>query len=634
MCGIAGWLGRAEEGDLWAKSLAGALRHRGPDAHAAKIWPGAGLVHTRLSIIDLSPAGAQPMANEDGTVWIVFNGEIYNHHELRRKLEDKGHRFRGRADSEVLPHLYEEYGPAFLERLNGMFAFAVYDSRSQKMLLARDRFGIKPLFYSQQPGRLLFASEINAFRHIPGVDFSPDPQAVADFSALCFIPAPGTFFKGIRNLEPGQFLEVSLLNGEVSVRTGCFHRWVLAPDAALRPEEAAERADQLIRAAVKNQLESDVSLGSLLSGGIDSSLVSTAAQDSTRHLKTFNVRFPDKDYDETWAAEAVARHIGSEHTILDMPSGAGTWENVTALLRHAGQPFADTSLFAVNAVCHLMRQHITVALSGDGGDEAFGGYHLYWQIARIARLRMFPPWLWRAAGLGLEPLAAMRLIPSHLPQRVRSLAGADDVAIVQSMFCWVREAEQGQLCQDHGAAPLRRLFEPRWTHHLPKNASPLEKLSALTTEANIRVVLPNDYLFKVDCASMRESLEVRVPMLDEDLVAFGLTLPHRLKVRRRQTKVVLRKVAERRLPRGVARKRKMGFAIPVDVWADPDFKAVLRDKLLARGSPLAGFFHEQTYRPWIEAFAANQPCAGVSRPGLYQRVIMLLAVYLAVESGS
>jgi asparagine synthase (glutamine-hydrolysing) len=632
VCGIAGWLGEPPEKEGVADRMLVALRHRGPDSCGARAWRDATLLHTRLSILDLSPAGAQPIGNEDGTVWVVFNGEIYNHRELRRDLEVRGHVFRGRSDSEVLPHLYEEAGPDFVARLRGMFALALYDTCSKTLLLARDRFGIKPLFYAPGVSRFGFSSEIRALRELPGVDDRPDRQAVYDFAALLYIPAPETFYVGIKAVEPGRVVEARLDPHGVSWKVRTYHRWAIAHDDGFTLSQAADRAETLVTQAVQRQMESDVPLGALLSGGIDSSLVSVAAQREGGGLKTFNVRFPEREYDETWAAVAVAKHIGSHHETLGMDSVPGTWEHVTGLLRHAGQPFADTSLFAVHAVCRLMRQHVTVALSGDGGDEGFGGYHLYWQIARIVRFQSLPASVLQAASALLASAERKGLVYGRLPQRVRELAGADDIAIIQSLFSWIRGDEHRRLCLDEGKVlPVRRLFEPEWTYDWPKSASRLERLSAYTTEANVRVVLPNDFLFKVDTASMKESLEVRVPMLDEDLFAFGLSLPHRLKVQGRTCKRVLRAVADRWLPRAVARKPKMGFGIPVDRWVDAAFKMRLKETLLGPSSQLPEYFRKETYRPMVEAFCHGNPCPGVSRQGLYFRAIMFLSLHLALE---
>jgi asparagine synthase (glutamine-hydrolysing) len=632
MCGIGGWLGTVPNGEIYAAQMKLALHHRGPDAYGIRSFTGATLVHTRLSIIDLSSAGAQPMANEDETVWVVFNGEIYNHLDIRRDLESKGHVFTGHSDTEVLPHLYEEEGSDFVNRLRGMFALAIYDTRRRILIMARDRSGIKPLFYAAEKDRLAFASEIRALLELPGIDDRPDRQAIYDFAALFYIPAPETFYVGIRSLQPGEMLEARLDDDRVSWKTKIYHRWRLAPDPTISLDQAVERADELLTTAVRRQLESEVPLGSLLSGGIDSSLVSAAAQAALNGgLRTFNVKFPDKEYDETWAAKAVAEHIGSDHEILNMEERQGTWDKVTALLLHAGQPFADTSLFAVNAVCRLMRRQVTVALSGDGGDEGFGGYDFYWRIARIVQVQRFPAWCVSLGSLPLVPLAHLELISRSFPERFNGLAHADDTAIVEQLFCWVREREHRALCRDRDLLPIRRLFEQQWEQHLPEGASRLERLSAHATEFNIRMVLPNDFLFKVDTASMRESLEVRVPMLDEDLFAFGLSLPHRLKVKGRTCKRVLRALAEHRLPSAVANKPKWGFDIPVDSWVDAKFKTHLKDTLLGPASRLSEFFNPDVYRPIVEAFCQGNLYPGMSRGGLYQRAIMLLSVYLMLS---
>lgn len=633
MCGIAGWVGALPNGDHFAQRLARSLHHRGPDAYGIQAWPEATLVHTRLSIIDLSPFGAQPMANEDGTIWTIFNGEIYNHHELRQSLKALGHIFTGHSDTEVIPHLYEEEGVNFLSRLRGMFALAIYDTRSRTLVLARDRFGIKPLFYAPGTERFSFASEIRALLELPGIDNRPDRQAIFDFSALLFIPAPETFYAGIRALQPGELLEAQLDNHQISWKTRFYHHWHIAPNHNLTLDQAAEQAGELLTRAVHRQMESEVPLGAFLSGGIDSSLVSEAAQVASQgQLQTFNVRFAEKAYDETWAALAVANHIGSQHRTLAMNSTGGTWDQVTDLLVHAGQPFADSSIFAMHAICKLMRDHVTVALSGDGGDEGFGGYSHYWQIARISQWQTLPAPMWHAASIALDVLSPFHLVPVHMPQRLRELASADDTSIVQGLLSEVREKEQRRLCQDASLLPVRRIFEPQWEYDLPRSASRVERLAAHATEMDIRLLLPNDFLFKVDTASMRESLEVRVPMLDEDLFTFSLSLPYELKVRGRCGKRVLRTVATKKLPQEIVGRPKMGFGVPVDTWVDREFKAQLRETLLAPSSKLPEYFRPEVYRPMVEAFCSGSPCPGLSQRSLYPRVIMLLAVHLALAS--
>jgi asparagine synthase (glutamine-hydrolysing) len=635
MCGIAGWLGNLPGAESHAARLSQTMRHRGPDGHGVQVWADAGLVHTRLSIIDLSPAGAQPIANEDRTVWAVFNGEIYNHKKLRHDLKTRGHGFNGYSDAEVLPHLYKENGAGFVTKLRGMFAIAIYDRQTHSLTLARDRFGIKPLFYAFGKNRLTFASEISALKQFPGIDLRPDRQAIYDFAALFHIPAPQTFYTGIRALEPGEILEARLEGDRISYRIQKYHQWAIAPNPQITFSEAAERADELIRAAVKNQLESDVTIGSLLSGGIDSSLVSAAAQVALQEgIHTFNVKFPEKQYDETWAAVAVANHIGSNHQTLFMDQNRGSWQQITDVLRHAGQPFADTSIFAVNAVCRLMRSHITVALSGDGGDEAFGGYDVHWRIAQIAQFQKMPLHLWRSGVRLLSRLSKLGMISERVPCRIQSVMGADDTSVVQTLWCWIRDEEHARLCHDKDALPVRRLFEPQWTHNLPEPHSRLERLSAHLTEVNTRLILPNDFLFKVDTASMKESLEVRVPMLDEELFTFAMSLPHRLKVSGHTGKRILREVARRRLPKAVSTKPKRGFEIPVDTWVDADFKPRLKDCLLGRSSRLSEFFRPEIYRPVVQAFCDNRVYPGISRQSLYQRVIMLLSVQLALNEDS
>jgi len=610
------------------------LQHRGPDGAASKAWPEATLLHTRLRIIDLSPTGDQPMANEDGSVWTVFNGEIYNHAALRAELEARGHRFRGRSDTEVLPHLYEEHGADMFARLRGMFAVAIFDRRERRLLLGRDRFGIKPLFYALDDDSVTFASEIAALRVVPGVDLSDDAQAIADFAALLFVPAPSTIHRGIRALCPGELLDCRLgADGRVAARTERFHRFSITRDPELTFEQAVERADSLLERAVVSQLESDVPLGSLLSGGIDSSLVSLFAQGHVPgDLLTFNVRPPDPSYDETAAAQSVAAAIGSSHLTLDMDDQGGSWENVTEVLTQAGQPFADTSLFAVDAVSRAMRRHVTVALSGDGGDEGFGGYDAYWQIETINRLRHAPSFAWFLAARLFEPLGRVGMVRRSLAERARDLAEADDTAVVQTVFSWVKQREHARLLSaPESVESPRRLFEPQWDYSLPRESSRLERLSAHAVEVNIRLVLANDYLAKVDTASMRHSLEVRVPMLDEELIDFGLNLPHDFRVQGRVGKRILRSLAAQKLPADVARRPKQGFQVPVDRWVDAAFKENLREVLLDRGSPVADHFERREYDPWVHHFCDGDGAGQMSREALYQRVIMLLSLDLALR---
>jgi asparagine synthase (glutamine-hydrolysing) len=633
MCGIAGWLGAMNAPPAVCDEILHSLRYRGPDGYGVQRWEEAGLLHARLGIIDLTATGQEPMANEDATVWTMLNGEIYNHHELRTELEAQGHRFKGRCDAEVLPHLYEEFGDELFDRLRGMYAIAILDRKRRRLLLARDRFGIKPLFYAQSDGCLAFASRIASLCLCPGVDLTPDAQAIADFASLLFVPAPQTIYRGIRSLEPGELADCALeTDGRVNVKRRRYHTFRIAIDDGLELEPAVERADELVRQAVSRQLESDVKLGAMLSGGIDSSLVSYFAHEgSNGGLMTFNVRMADPRYDETNASTALASAIGSRHTTLALDGTSGTWDDVTSLLRHAGQPFADSSLFAVHALSRAMRQHVTVALSGDGGDEGFGGYNLYWRLARAARLRRLPRPVWHAAASLATPLARAGVVRRSLPRSLREATGGDETGLLQSLFSWLPEGERNRLLVDPDAvAPTRRLFEPEWDHALPRNAATLERLGARAVEINVRLVLPNDYLFKVDTASMRESLEVRVPMLDEDLIQFGLTLPYSLRIRGRTGKLVLRGVAARHLPESTVSRGKQGFSVPVDEWVDDGFREGLTDTLLASQSRVSAFLERKVYEPWVTAFCDRRAAPLLPRADLYQRVLMLLSLELSL----
>lgn len=634
MCGIAGWFGNLPFGEAHAEEMLRRMWHRGPDAKGIRRWEAATFVHARLSIIDLTPTGEQPLSDEIGRVWTVFNGEIYNHHELRSELESHGHAFRGRSDTEVLPHLFEEMRGDLLPKLRGMFAVAIYDTVEQQLLLGRDRFGIKPLFYALFPDGVAFASELRPLLCLPGIDLGVDEQALYDYTALTYVPAPLTFFKGIRVLEPGCALDAKIDGGRFRHHLYRYHSWAITPDPSLSLRSAVDDADRILATAVRSQLESDVPIGSLLSGGIDSSLVSAAAQEALApdKLHTFNVRFPDAAYDETWAARMVAESIGSQHETLEFEAGSGTWDEVCGLLAHAGQPFADTSMFAVNAVSRLMRLRVKVALSGDGGDEAFGGYDLYWQLNTFARLRSVPRSMLAAGRLALR--AGGMLLPKYRrwAGRLDDFVANDESSIIGSLFRWVRDDELHALLPGRDVEPVGRHFEKRWEHALPHDASPVERLSAHATEVNTRLVLPNDFLFKVDIASMRESLEVRVPMLDEDLVSLGMSLPHRLKVSKHTGKIVLRALAARKLPEPVANKPKWGFGVPVDTWLGSDFRERLRETLLMSRTPLADYYDPKAYRPIIEAFCDRREPGAISRQGLYQRVTMLLAVHVTLTT--
>lgn len=633
MCGLAGWIGHRTVADETVAAVEAALRHRGPDGSGSRTFEHAGLIHTRLAVIDLSPLGAQPMANEDETVWVVFNGELYNHHELRRDLERRGHRFRGSSDTEVLPHLYEEYGIGMFERLRGMFAVAVLDLKASTLALGRDRFGIKPMFFTHGNAAVAFASEIRALRCFPDVDLRVDRQAISDYAALLYIPSPLTLFRGIEALEPGCAALLRLTPAGVQVERSRFHRWAPTIDTELELHAAGDRADELVRQAVGRQLESDVPLGSMLSGGIDSSLVSAAAQIGLGgDLLSFNVRPASSDLDETAFAREVADHLGTRHTTVPMPEGAADWGTLTSFLGDLGQPLADPALFAVAAVSRAMRQHVTVALSGDGGDELFGGYRIFWKLGVLSRLRTLPTPMLGAAGMGLRTLAAAGFVGSTVPGQVTALAGVDDTTVVQSLYTSVDTAEHAALLVDAGGVePISRLFERTWDVDAT-TMSRVDRLSSHTIEAGVRLLLADKFLFKSDMGSMRESLEVRVPLLDEDLADFALSLPHRLRVERRAGKRVLREVARRHVPEAIASRPKHGFAIPLERWVDDGVRRSVREALVDDACRLRDHFVPETYEPWITAFSEGRQIEGMTQKGLSDRVLMLVALDACISA--
>ncbi len=587
----------------------------------------AGLIHTRLAIIDLSPLGDQPMANEDGTIWTVFNGELYNHHELRDDLERRGHRFVGSSDTEVLPHLYEEFGMGMFERLRGMFAVAILDLNENTVALGRDRFGIKPLFFSRGRETVSFASEIKALRYFPDIDLTPDSQAIADYAALYYIPAPRTLFRGIEALEPGCSVLLRWTSSGVERAQNRFHRFAPVIDTEMDIGEAGDRADELVTRAVISQLESDVPLGAMLSGGIDSSLVSAAAQIGLDgNLLSYNVRPATADLDETVFAQEVADHLGTRHTTVSMSEGAADWTTLTGFLGDLGQPLADPALFAVASVSRAMREHVTVALSGDGGDELFGGYRLFWKLGVLSRLRTLPSAVLDAAGLGLRPLAAVGLVGATMPGQLTSLSGVDDVAVVRSLYTSVRDEDQAALlCDSEGIEPIERLFERTWELD-DTQMSRVDRLSSHAIESGVRHLLASKFLFKSDMGSMRESLEVRVPLLDEDLADFALSLPHRLRVERRAGKRVLREVARRHVPESIASRPKHGFAVPLERWVDDGFRSSVREALVDAESPLRDHLVREVYEPWVVAFSEGRQLPGVTQKGLSDRVLMLVAL--------
>src|SRR6184192_1547674 len=580
MCGFAGRfdpIALAPEPD-WATTAEALLAHRGPDGCGCHCDERCELVHRRLALIDLSPTGRQPMPNEDGSVYVVYNGEIYNHQALRRELQGRGHCFRGTSDTEVLVHLYEERGEELVASLRGIFAFAIYDSRRRRLVLGRDRYGVKPLFYARLDGQWVFASEIKAITALQ--DFRPaiDRQACYDFMGLGYIPEPATGFANIAALPAATTLTIT----PEGHRLRRYHELRVEPDPARELAGAVSVVETRLLESVRRQSVADVPVAALLSGGIDSSLVVAAhARATGGATTTFNVRFPDRSYDETATAVQVSRHCGTRHHTIDLGDWAMTSDALLELFRHFDQPFADTSLVPMYWISRAVREHgIICTLSGDGGDEAFGGYPCFWRANHLMRASALPAWLRRATGRTAGALTHWTQNWGRQVTKALTLAEAglnDSSLLLAGLANYLSEDQKGALVRAEargGLAPVYRLYDG----YDPAAAGDLEELSRRMTETWFRVSLPSDMLRKVDMMSMRASIEVRVPLLDEDVVALGLTLPHRLKTDGRSGKLVLRTLARRWLPHQVARHPKHGFSIPLDVMVGPQVHAALDDR--------------------------------------------------------
>ena len=634
MCGFAGRfhpIALRPEPD-WAATAEALLAHRGPDGCGCHSDEHCEFVHRRLALIDLSPTGRQPMPNEDGTVYVVYNGEIYNHQALRRELQGRGHCFRGTSDTEVLVHLYEERGEQLVNELRGIFAFAIYDSRRRRLLLARDRYGVKPLFYARLDGQWVFASEIKAITALREFRPAIDRQACYDFMGLGYVPEPATGFANIAALPAGTTLTIT----PEAHGLRRYHELRVEPDPARELAGAVSVVETRLLDSVRRQSVADVPVAALLSGGIDSSLVVAAyARATGGATTTFNVRFPDRGYDETGPAVQVSRHYGTSHHTIDLGDWAMTPEAVLELFRHFDQPFADTSLVPMYWISRAVREHgIICTLSGDGGDEAFGGYEKFRRAGLFALLMRSPDWL-----LGLAEQSGRWATPwtrdwGRRAAKAIQLARAgraNPAVVLAGLGNYLSETQKEELVGPEGRAglaPVYRHFDTAGPS--PTRPTDLDELSRRLTERCFAVSLPSDMLRKVDMMSMRASIEVRVPMLDEDVVALGVTLPHRLKTGARAGKRVLRALAQRWLPRAVAARPKRGFSIPLDVMVPRGFHRTLEDLLLAGDARTRPVLNGALVRRWLAGFRDGLGRAGgsLSRGGLYQRVFTVLSLEL------
>jgi asparagine synthase (glutamine-hydrolysing) len=577
MCGISGMV--SLDGDLSPEvsasitSMTDRLYHRGPDGGGYFHAPWIALGHRRLAIIDRA-GGDQPMPNEDRRVWIVFNGEVYNHRELRRDLQDRGHTFRTQSDTEAIVHAYEEYGDACVERLDGMFAFAIADLRRRRVLLARDRLGKKPLFHATFQGVLHFASEIKAITASPLWDGARDLESLEGYLSLGYFMAPSTAYRHVRKLEPAHTLSID--GSRVSIRK----YWdVPAFDTDSRAGQAlVDEVDARLAAAVSHRLESEVPIGAFLSGGIDSGLVvSYMAQALGTAPRTASVGFDQREHNELEAAALTARHFGTHHSTATVEPKLE--DVLDPIVQSFDEPFADPSAIPTYYVSKMARQHVTVALSGDGGDEAFGGYSWrYVPHALEAHVRKFMPGTparKAAAWLGARwPRSRHFPRPLRLGNVLENLA-RDPAAAYYADLCFLKPQDARALL---GKAPTREPAESPVYEQVtrPYRDCPSDSAVQRAQYADLKVYLPNDPLVKVDRMSMAHSLEIRCPLLDHHLIELAFQIPAHRKMPNGEPKWLLRSLAEGRLPKQILTAPKRGFTAPIGSWLARDYAEQFR----------------------------------------------------------
>jgi asparagine synthase (glutamine-hydrolysing) len=585
ICGIASARGAADPERLAAMSAT--LMHRGPDSDGMFVDGPVGLAARRLSIIDLD-TGDQPVANEDGTVVVVQNGEIYNYGELTDELARAGHRFRTHGDTEVLVHAYEQWGASFVERLRGMFAIAIWDGRERRLVLARDRYGIKPLYYRVEDDRIEFASELRA---LPRGDI--DLDALEAFLAFNSVPAPFSIFQGTRKLPPGHVLT---WNGSVELQR--FSR--PAPTAETRNEEEAELVEELrarLRDSVRAHLVSDVPVGVLLSGGVDSCMLAAlAAEEASEPLRTFSIGFEERSFDELADARLVAERYGTTHRELVLRPDAALL--LPALADAFDEPFADSSALPTYLVSQLAAEDVKVALSGEGGDELFGGYYTYTADLLAQRLG----WLASAVRPLVERLPTSTLRASF-DYRAKRFVRAAHLPPLERHHGWKEIFSLDARAELTGR---RSSFDPVDLLRARFAETEGAELLARLQDVDLGTYLVDDLLVKTDRASMAHSLEARVPFLDSVVTGFALALPTRHKVRGLTKKRLLRKAAEPLLPARIVHGRKRGFSIPAAAWLAGELEPFARDTLAADVLRRQGFFRHETVRRLLDEHVAGK----------------------------
>lgn len=599
MCGIAGWVDfnhPAASPELLAR-MTGELRHRGPDAQGYFERGPAHLGHCRLSIIDLA-CSAQPMGNEDGSIQLIFNGEIYNYRSLRNQLESRGHRFATQGDTEVITHLYEDLGEKCIQQLRGQFAFAIWDDREQRLCLARDRLGEKPLYYTHRDGRLIFASELRSILTHRDVSREIDPRALETYLACNYVPAPMSILKDVRKLPPAHWLSFD----RSGIRIERYWRPSFSEKIQLDEHAAEQQLDELLRETIRLSMAADVPLGVFLSGGVDSSLVTAyMAQAGLGQVKTFSIGFEEQSYDETHYARQVAQRFGAEHHEFIVKPSAG--EVLPEIARFMDEPMGDSSAIAFYYLAKLTRSHVTVALGGDGGDESFAGYARHEAMLLAERYQRLPSFMKRAAS-GASALLSNSPLRERWGVRnlARFLASADaDLPdrYAQVMAHLPASGRRALLSSDLN----RQLAQYDATEHISQALRECDSDDPLSQVlyADQMTYLPGDLLVKTDRMTMAHSLEGRSPLLDHHVVEFAARLPNDLKLHGRTRKYLLKRLLRRWFDDSFIHRRKMGFAVPLAEWFRGELRGLTQEYFNDLQLARSGWLNQQAALDLLQA---------------------------------
>jgi asparagine synthase (glutamine-hydrolysing) len=598
VCGIAGRINYVSERPVSAALVQGMcdlIAHRGPDGSGVWTRGHAGLGHRRLAIIDLSEAGAQPMSTSDGQIWLTFNGEIYNFMELRSELEARGHRFRSHTDSEVILYAYREYGVECISRFRGMFAFAIWDEPRRRLLIARDRLGKKPLFYTTDADGLAFASEPKSFLADPSFSSTPNPAALSAYLTYQYVPAPMSAFEGVHKLPPAHYLLVE--DGRVTIR----RYWKLSygTKRKITEPEAVDELRSRLREAVRIRLVSDVPLGAFLSGGIDSgTIVALMSELGAAPVRTFSIGFQEKEYDELEYARLVAQRYETRHEEFVVRPNA--LEILPRLVWHYNEPFADSSAIPTFLLSELTRRYVTVALNGDAGDENFAGYERYRANVLASPFDEIPPALRRPLDFLARIVPASGTSKSVMSRGKRFLEGLGE-GRERRYVRWMSHFQpllKSELCQtDFQQAAGGDATDILLRSYAESDAPDFVDA---TLDVDVNNYLPDDLLVKVDIATMAHGLEGRSPLLDHPLMEFAASLPSGLKMNGAIKKYILKEAVKPLLPKEIIERPKMGFGVPLDHWFRHELKELAYDVLLSDSLRQRGYFHEHVIRRLLD----------------------------------